>query len=262
MKFTTTLFALAMTVGCTSFTFKKGGKDEAPSELKDRSVMISVPSGTFEMGAQNAEPDEYPEHKVEISQFLIDKTEVTLGDYMRCVKAKACAEPLLADDVKEAMTELHPVTGVSWYDAKKYCDWVEKRLPTEAEWEFAARYKRDRKVKFPFDAGFGPDVVNARGKEDGFERTAPVGSFPKGASSLGILDLAGNAAEWTADWYESTYYQKTPPVNPKGPEAPTGSKVYRGGSWSDPEYPCRSTARLSLDPNTSNDAVGFRCAAS
>ena len=87
-----------------------------------------------------------------------------------------------------------------------------------------------------------------------------MGSFPAGKSVTGVHDLGGNAAEWTADWYESTWYQKSPERDPKGPEASTGSRVVRGGSWSDPEHLLRTTARLAIDPNVSNNAVGFRCA--
>ena len=250
---------LVVCSGCTSFAFKNTGKGSAPDELKDRAKMIVVEGRVFAMGAQSAEPDEYPEHKVEVSTFRMDKNEVMLGEYQRCLAAKACNHaPAVDEATLQAMTPQHPAIGVSWYDAKKYCDWVGKRLPTEAEWELAARAPRF--PRFPFDGGFGPTVTNGRGPEDGFDRTAPVGSFPKGASGLGFLDMAGNAAEWTADWYEATYYQKSPGRNPKGPEVSTGNKVYRGGGWTCPEYECRATRRVGLDPNLSNDSVGFRCA--
>lgn len=249
---------LGLAAGCTSFAFRKTGKGSAPEELKDRSVMVEVRGGTFEMGAPSAEPDEYPPHRLELSGFLMDKTEVTIGDYDRCVQERACRAPNVVDP-SENVTARHPVVGVSWYDANKYCEWVGKRLPTEAEWEYAARTPRFR--AFPWDGAFDPSKVNLRGEADGHARTAPVGSFPKGASGTGLLDMAGNVAEWTADWYETTYYQKSPKKNPRGPEASTGSKVVRGGSWSDNDYLTRATARLGMDPNLSNDAVGFRCVA-
>ena len=257
-----TMFALLFVIAagaCTSFAFKNSDKGGAPEDLSDRARMVLVAGRAFDMGAQNAEPDEFPEHKVEVATFRMDKHEVTLGDYQRCVAAKACRHaPALDRQALDEMTAEHPVVAVSWYDAKKYCDWVGKRLPTEAEWELAAR--APRLGKFPFEAAFGPSVVNGRGATDGFDRTSPIGSFPSGASGLGLLDMAGNAAEWTADWYDATYYQKSPPLNPKGPEASTGSKVYRGGGWTCPEYECRATRRVGLDPSLSNDAVGFRCA--
>lgn len=274
------LLAALGSLGCTSFSFKKTGKGTAPDELKDRSAMVKVGGGTFDMGAPSSEPDEYPPHSVEIASFMMDKTEVTIRDYSRCVEAKTCRAPSVADR-SEGTTDDHPIVGVSWYDAKKYCEWVGKRLPTEAEWEYAARAPHFG--AFPWQAKFDVGLVNLRGDQDGYDRTAPVGSFPRGASGLGLLDMAGNVGEWTADWYETTYYGKVSglivngddddgeekkPVtnlrkvtNPTGPEASTGSRVVRGGSWSDNDYLARSTARLGVDPNLSNDAIGFRCAA-
>lgn len=251
---------LVSITGCTSFAFKTTGKGSAPDELKDRGKMVRVEGRVFEMGANNAEVDEYPPHKVEVSGFSMDKHEVTLGEYLRCVEAKSCNHaPAIEEAIRETMTELHPVIAVSWYDAKKYCDWVGKRLPTEAEWELAARAPKFD--KHPFSAAFGPTVVNGRDAVDGYERTAPVGSFPKGQSGLGLMDMAGNAGEWTSDWYDSKWYDKTKGANPKGPEGSTGSKTYRGGSWTCSDYDCRSTRRVGLDPNISNDSVGFRCVA-
>ncbi|HEY4222732.1 MAG TPA: formylglycine-generating enzyme family protein [Myxococcota bacterium] len=279
MKAVVALVAAAvLATACTSFSFKSGGKGAAPDELKDRSVMVKIVGATFDMGAQEGEADEYPPHKVEITSFLMDKTEVTAGDYGRCVQAHACRPPVIEDEESKAnTTERHPVVGISWFDADKYCAWVNKRLPSEAEWELAARAPKMN--KFPWDGRFEPTLANTAGSADGYERTAPVGSFPKGASGYGLLDMAGNAAEWTNDWYDAVAYQKAcglgPPSaegkpvvgdcktvkNPKGPEAATGSKVVRGGSWtSNGDYLVRATSRTSADPNVSSDSVGFRCA--
>ncbi len=222
--------------------------------------MAVIDGGSFEMGSQIAEPDEFPAHKVTISRFLLDKTEVSLGDYGRCVEARVCrALPPIAGAEPWVTTPEHPVVGVTWNDAKKYCDWVGKRLPTEAEWEYAAR-KPGFSV-FPWAGGWDPKKANARGDADGFPQTAPVGSFSGGKTAAGLQDMAGNAAEWTADWYESTWYKKTTDKDPAGPEAPTGYRSVRGGSWSDPDHRLRATARYAVDPNVSNTAVGFRCAA-
>ncbi len=250
------LTTAAAAVGCTSFAFKQGTKGTAPSDLQDRALMIEIPGGTFDMGWKNGEPDEFPPHKVSVSGFLMDKNEVTVGDYGRCVEARVCKvlEPLGTPVVEGN----HAVIGVTWFEAKKYCEWVGKRLPTEAEWEYAAR--RRHNTLYPWGGAFEKSKANWRGAGDGFEFTAPVGSFSKGQSADGVMDLAGNASEWTADWYEATYYQKSVEKNPTGPEAPTGERVVRGGSWSDPEYVLRSTTRIGLDPNVSNTAVGFRCA--
>ncbi len=244
--------------GCTSFSFKQGNRGTAPAELQERADMVPIEAGTFEMGSKIPEPDEHPVHKVKLSAFLLDPTEVTLENYHRCVDARVC-RALKPTSSGGETTELHPVVGVSWFDAKKYCEWVGKRLPTEAEWEYAAR--RPHFGVYPWEGPFASTKANSRDPADGFAFTAPVRSFPSGKNASGIFDLAGNASEWTADWYESTWYQKSPKRDPTGPEVPTGARAVRGGSWSDPEHLLRSTARLGIDPNLSNNAIGMRCAA-
>ncbi len=253
--------AVAALAGCTSFAFKNSGKGTAPGDLMSRDAMVKIPGGVYDMGAQNAEADEYPPHKVELKGFYIDKLEVTRGDYARCADARVCRHiPKNDADADLQDPDKHPVVGVNWYDAEKYCEWVGKRLPTEAEWEYAAR--APKMDKFPWPGFWDPQKANAAGVRDGFERTAPVGSYPAGASGYGVMDMGGNVAEWTADWYEATWYQKSPGTNPKGPQEDTGSKVVRGGSWSsNGEYLLRSTSRTSLNPHISKDSVGFRCAA-
>jgi formylglycine-generating enzyme len=242
--------------GCTSFEFKRSSRGTAPRDLQERSRMIAVPGGRGEMGFKSGEPDEFPPHSVTVSSFLLDRTEVTLADYARCIDARVCkSSPLTLPQVPLT----HPVVGVSWFEARRYCEWVGKRLPTEAEWEFAARHSHG--TLYPWNGPADPTKANARGAQDGFEFTAPVGSFPAGASAHGVVDLAGNAAEWTADWYDATYYQKSVEKDPTGPEASTGERVARGGSWSDADYGLRASARRGLDPNVANSSIGFRCAA-
>jgi formylglycine-generating enzyme required for sulfatase activity len=250
--------AVVVGSGCTSFSFKSSGRGSAPSELQDKKDMVAVDAGVLMMGWKVGEPDEYPQHKVTLSPFLIDRTEVTIGAYQRCVDARVCKAAAVPGEEWET-TPQHPVVGVTWYDAKRFCEWLNRRLPTEAEWEMAAR--RGHNAPYPWGGQPAPGTANLRGAEDGFERTAPVGSFPKGATSSGIQDMAGNAAEWVADWYEATWYEKSTETNPTGPEVSTGQKVVRGGSWAEPDHPARATARAALDPNVSNNAVGFRCAA-
>lgn len=257
--------AAACAVGCTSFAFKQGAKGTAPSELQDRAPMAAIAGGSFEMGVKIGDPDEVPAHKVLISAFLLDKTEVTLRDYGRCVDARVCkavapAVTAAGDDAGVVITDDHPVVGTTWYDAKKYCEWVGKRLPTEAEWEYAARRGRNGGL-YPWAGPWNSKNANSRGEADGYGRTSPVGTFAGGDSIDGVHDLAGNAAEWVNDWYDPTYYLKTTERDPQGPEAPSGSKVARGGSWSDPDHVLRSVTRQSIDPNVSNNAFGFRCAA-
>jgi formylglycine-generating enzyme required for sulfatase activity len=222
--------ALAALTGCTSFAFAgKEGAGSAPADLMDK----------------------------EISSFYLDKTEVTVAAYKRCVDASVCRKlPSLADEVLGQAT--HPVVGVTWYDADRFCKWVKKRLPTEAEWEYAAR--TPNYGPYPWKGKFDATAANSRGATDGYETTAPVGSFPSGATQAGLLDMVGNAAEWTADWYDGVYYQTGGKKNPKGPSLNTGYKSVRGGSWSDNDYQSRTTARDSLDPNFGKNSVGFRCA--
>lgn len=250
------VFALLCT-SCTSFSFPNKSKGSAPSDLKDREKMVAVPGGTFPMGWNRGEPDEFPPHDVDVAEFLIDRTEVTVDEYARCMDANNCRS---IAEVKAARGEKgsHPVTMVTWNDAAKYCRWVGKRLPTEAEWEKAAR--APSWGPYPWTGKFEARYANSAATGDGHEGTAPVGSFPGGASGLGVLDMSGNAAEWTADYYESTWYQKSPKSNPKGPEADTGARVVRGGAFTDNDYLVRATARSGKDPNVANVAIGFRCA--
>lgn len=244
--------------GCTSFAFPSKGAGAAPDALKDRSQMARLPAGRFLMGSGLGEPDEYPTHDVQLSAFLLDRTEVTHAAYGACVEAGACRAAAYADDPVLGRPR-HPVVGVTFRDAARFCRWVGKRLPTEAEWEYAARAPAFG--VYPWEGRFFATHANFRGGADGYDKTAPVGSFPDGVSGSGLYDMAGNVAEWTGDWYLATYYANSPEQDPKGPSAATGARVVRGGSWADSDYLLRSTARGSLDHSFGKDSVGFRCAA-
>ena len=229
--------------------------------------MVFVPEGKFFMGSDNKQADEFPQHLVYLNAYWIDKMEVTNANYAACVAAGKCQAPSKPSSATRPSyygnPEFNnfPVIYVSWYDAEAYCKWVGRRLPTEAEWEKAAR--GTEAGLFPWgNADQNRDFANYKGED-----TTAVGLYPLGASPYGALDMAGNVWEWVADYYKDTYYDLLQPSsNPKGPE--NGSvRVLRGGGWSyRPEVSIYSANRFWGDPfkdingtRGTND-VGFRCA--
>jgi formylglycine-generating enzyme required for sulfatase activity len=263
-------------------------KEDAPSG------MVKIPGGTFMMGSTDGDADEKPVHKVTLSAFLMDKTEVTVAQYAACVKAGACSPASLTVQWKEvsdadrtfgsqfcngnkADKQNHPVNCVDWPQAETFCRWRGGRLPTEAEWEYAARGTDGR--KFPWGNNEpGPTQLNACGSEctdmlkrqgrgefkpmysgsDGWEATSPVGTYPSGGSPYGLLDMAGNVWEWTSDWKGD--YPSGDQTNPQGAASGT-ARVVRGGSWGvDLVALVRVASRYYYDPSNRYDYVGFRCA--
>jgi formylglycine-generating enzyme required for sulfatase activity len=235
--------------------------------------MVYVPAKEFIMGSSNAQVDialalcneylggcqrswfsgEQPQHPVSLDAFYIDKTEVTNAQYRACVEAGACDAPsdtIYYDDPNYAQ---HPVVYVNWYQANAYCRWAGKRLPTEAEWEKAARGNDWR--TYPW--GEGIDCDHARYGECGGQ-TVPVGSKPKGASPYGALDMAGNVWEWVSDWYAPDYYSQSPRYNPTGPDSGQ-ERVLRGGSWDNVPHLLRGANRAWRGPDYRSYSVGFRC---
>jgi formylglycine-generating enzyme required for sulfatase activity len=211
------------------------------------------------------------EHTVALSAFDIDRTEVTVADYARCVSAGECAPPEFSPtDARFARPDL-PVTHVRWDDAATYCRWTGGRLPTEAEWEYAARGQEGR--EFPWGNAYNPYLANhgawaedSSDATDGYTGLAPVGSFPDGATPLGILDMAGNAGEWVADVLEFDQtglpvgYSSDPQFDPKPKTVGGGFHVVRGGSFEDGAVWLRAAARgTTALPRPAS--VGFRCAA-
>ena len=232
---------------------------------KDGMTLLFVPNGDFIMGSGNGDSDEKPIHTVDLDAFWIDKTEVTNAMYEECVQDRVCKLPSstksYARDSYYGNSEFdnHPVIYVSWEDAKAYCAWTSRRLPTEAEWEKAARGTEGRTYPWGKDAPNFHLLNYDRNVED----TTEVGKYPNGASPYGALDMAGNVAEWVKDWYDETYYNNSPLSNPKGPILLSGLyRVRRGGSWSDDGNDIHSSARDRYLPNVTVSYVGFRCAKS
>jgi formylglycine-generating enzyme required for sulfatase activity len=231
---------------------------------KDGSEMILIPAGEFLMGSppEEGNSDEHPQHTVYLDAFYIDKYEVTNAQYKKFMDATGHAAPSWWNDNNFNKPE-QPVVGVTWFDAEAYCKWANKRLPTEAEWEKAARGTVGR--RYPW----GNEVPNAggiwranyyigeNGVDDGFQYAAPVGSFPAGVSPYGIHDMAGNVLEWVADWYDGGYYSVSPKNNPKGPNS--GSvRVLRGGAWLGSVNLLRAASRIWDFPVFGNFNVGLR----
>jgi formylglycine-generating enzyme required for sulfatase activity len=235
--------------------------------------MVFVPAGEFIMGG-HVYYHENPIHLVRLNAFWIDQTEVTnamfaaflnahsnlLGDRITALDTKdEDAHIHLVDGSWQAIQayEAHPVVEVTWYGAVAYCSWAGRRLPTEAEWEKAARGTNEHIYPWGNDEPTA-DMLNFN---DVIGDTTKVGSYATGASPYDVFDMAGNVWEWTADWYAPTYYVNSPSVNPLGPDSGL-FRVLRGGAWNDRDTYARSSHRSVADPIVSHDFLGFRCARS
>jgi formylglycine-generating enzyme required for sulfatase activity len=217
---------------------------------KDESVMVLIPAGEFTMGATDGERDEKPVRRIQIDAFLMDKTEVSWGQFK--AYAQATGRPLPAAP-SWGIQDDNPVVLATWEEAKAYCEWAGKRLPTEAEWEKAARGTDAR--KWPWGNTWDPKKANTNLLD--LSRTVPRGSYPDGMSPWGLLDMAGNACEWCEDWWSEPYDEKADPRNPKGP-ASGRLRVIRGGSWHGAENLARCSARFKKAPAARDRIIGFR----
>jgi formylglycine-generating enzyme required for sulfatase activity len=221
---------------------------------RDGAEMVSVPAGQFWMGSDHGDADEKPRRRVYLDAFRIDKYEVTNALYRRFMDASGRAAPQYWNDSKWNEPN-QPVVGVDWNDASAYCAWAGKRLPTEAEWEKAARGTDGR--KYPWGEQWDSSRVNS--DESNLGKTVAVGSYPSGVSPYGAHDMAGNVREWVADWYADSYYQRAPDRNPKGPESGQ-YRVLRGGSWDGDPWFLRSSFRGRGVPTYRFHFIGVRCA--
>jgi formylglycine-generating enzyme required for sulfatase activity len=220
-------------------------------------AMIAIPAGEFTMGSENK--IERPPHTVFVDAFEIDQFEVTNEQFEKFV-----AETGYVTDAEKAGDTSwrayttnkpnHPVVKVSWNDAKAFCEWAQKRLPTEAEWEKAARGTDGR--TYPWGNDWGVNKANT--KEAGYRGTTIVGSFPDGASPYGVMDMAGNVSEWTSDWFQP--YPGYPGGDNEAQYFGEKYRVIRGGGWFSDQELVRTTERSASSVELANDDVGFRCA--
>lgn len=258
--------------------------------------MILIPAGSFSMGCDPANPFETvdcglpaqaamisppippvlpldprpsPLHSVYLDAYLIDKHEVSNARYAACVAAGVCSQPAMVSSATHPsyygnpVFADYPVIYVDWQQADRFCRWEGKRLPTEAEWEKAARGDNDTR---PYPWGNSNiDCSLANYTIEGFffsnpckGDTEPIESYSGGASPYGVLNMSGNVWEWVADWYEEDYYASAPERNPMGPETGT-ERCLRGGSWFGNHLDARSAFRGSIGPMTTSDDLGFRC---
>jgi ABC-type amino acid transport substrate-binding protein len=222
--------------------------------------MRRIPAGEFVRGNNGGFPDEQPEQTVTLDQFYIDQFEVTNRHYAECVSAGICTLPRLPRSVNysayyaQSAFGNFPVTWVSWQDAQNYCQFIGKRLPTEAEWEKAAR--GGQPVTYPW----GNDEPTTQTNFNYLQGdVVAVGAYPGDVNGYGVNDMAGNVREWVADWYQWDYYQSPPTPNPAGPASGV-TRVLRGGSWNDIAIYTRTSVRKNYLPDSYDANLGFRCA--
>jgi len=228
--------------------------------------------------SEECDDDERPGRSVWVDAFVIDRTEVRVADFARCVQGGGCAEQNLRGyqlegggfvlsskcNWRQPHRERHPMNCVSWTQALSYCEWAKKRLPTEAEWERAARGDDQRLFPWGDDPAGCSITVMAEGGDDGCGNggTWPVGAKARDVGPFGTFDMAGNVREWVADWYDPAYYRDGPDKNPRGPANGT-RRVARGGGWGNVVGRfLRASAREGHDPKMRSIHVGFRCARS
>lgn len=257
---------------CTSLGYSGSGLSCSGCQLNASECgpipgMVEIPGGPFTMGSTTGGSDEQPVRDVQVDRFWIDETEVTVSAYQECVDAGACDDPdtITYCNWMVVGRESHPVNCVDWFQANAYCGWAGgaamKRLPTEAEWEKAARGTDER--EYPWGESPAPScgyvVMNDGGGGCGTDATIEVGSKPPGNSPYGARDMSGNVWEWVWDRYEGSYHPEET-NNPTGPARGT-SRVLRGGSWGNSSANNFRTAyRDGDDPTSKVPYVGFRCA--
>jgi sulfatase modifying factor 1 len=286
MLFLTGILAISI-LGCggdTEDTVEEDEEDRVPVPIG----MVLIPEGPFEMGsnADNANINEQPVHTVYVNAFYMDKREITVSTYRQFVQETGHRAPDWEKVALYSPADDHPIVFVSWHDAMAYAKWAGKRLPTEAEWEKAARGKLVGQT-YPW-SDIVPRALRGKAKcnfadknlthywwadkdvDDGYAYTAPVGKYP--ANGYGLYDMAGNVSEWCLDEYDPGFYAISPSTNPVSGETDTvagisdnftsvrSPRVLRGGSWLVNALGVRNAVRSVLNPTSTASSVGFRCA--
>jgi eukaryotic-like serine/threonine-protein kinase len=235
---------------------------------KDGMTLMYVPAGEFLMGSESGRENEKPVHRVFLEAYWIDQSEVTNAMYLKCVMDGACSPPRdpgsdsRADYFGVSEFNDYPVVNVTWGQAQTYCKWAGRYLPSEAEWEKAARGSDGR--TYPWGEWIDCEKANYLGKPGGCAGgdTSNAVNYPAGASPYGALNMAGNVWEWVADWYDQGYYRYSPDHNPTGPNSPRQGHVFRGGAWTFTSSDVRTSFRSEAQEDFSDVLGGFRCAAS
>ena len=259
-----------------SVCFSQEGQITVATPAGTTHELVLVPAGPFEMGTEDGQADAKPVHTVELDAYYIDKYEVTNAQYEAYVQTAGGEPSLYVNDefvpgtsTVESRTGIpmsfltapeKPIFGVSGTDAQGYCAWAGLRLPTEAEWEKAARGTDGR--RYPWgdeEPTCARAVMDDGGRGCGEGITRPVGATPGGVSPYGAHDMAGNVQEWVSDWYDSDYYASSPSRNPTGPSSGT-MQVTRGGRWRDRQFNLRTTTRSRNGSVSRTLHLGFRCA--
>jgi toxoflavin biosynthesis protein ToxD len=249
------------------FSFSSVASAVVIEDMDRKPGRILIPEGDFTMGSTEGDiqwvattffseslewyQDETPVRQVHLKGFYIDKYEVTNEEYLEFRKAVPGRETKFSDDPWFNKSN-HPVVGISWQEATEYCQWAKGRLPTEAEWEKAARGQDAR--YYPWGNKADPTLANVRGMLDDNRHTAPVGDYEEGKSPYGVYDLAGNVWEWTADWYKP-YEGNNHPSDMYGELL----RVIKGGSWQSNMDLARSAIRGKAIPDQPQNYIGFRC---
>ena len=246
--------------------FSSTGRTSSGHELftaaKDGAQLVLVPGGSYARGSDSGDADEKPARDVSVSAFFLEVTAVTNASYAKYCQATGAAQPPAPDFQSDYFTAVPdgPVVMVTWAEARSYAEWTGRSLPTEAQWELAARGTNASTWPWGSDGGEAGTHFNGKGGADGFAATSPAGRFPEGASPYGALDMAGNVWEWTADWYSASYFGKAPESDPTGPSSGR-ERSLRGGSFTSELKDVRAANRYKRAPNSRRSNVGFRTAA-